>query len=120
MRKGWTASSEIQVVALSATVSQPAEIVDAFLPAGRIVAVGGGRRTDIVSTGIERPSDHATERALPAYLMNQGEPEKVLVFARQPSARRSPGEYVAHEPGPIQLPGRIAPWQPGQVGPGAH
>lgn len=81
-RQGWTASADLQVVALSATLPDPSIVAAAYLSCAETLQVGGGREIEAVAVEAELP---ALETALPRYLAGLASPEKVLVFC---NARR--------------------------------
>jgi ATP-dependent Lhr-like helicase len=78
--QGWVTSSHIQHLALSATVSDPAEVLAAFLPNGIAIAVEGSRDIAVVAADAPTP---AVEEQLPKYLDTISDPEKILVFSNQ-------------------------------------
>ena len=67
-----------QIVALSATLPDPERVRQAFLPAGQIITVAGGREIEAVAPDSATAS---VEDALPAYLRSVSGKEKILVFA---------------------------------------
>ena len=77
-RAGWAPTDHVQVVALSATIPNPDEVVDQFMANGEQIVVPGGRTIEIVDAPNGR-SD--VETALPSYLTSIKRPEKALVFA---------------------------------------
>lgn len=80
--QGWTHSQSVQIVALSATVSDPEGVRSAYLPEGRLIHLAGGREIETVVPDCNSPS---VETALPAYVDTLVTPEKILVFS---NARR--------------------------------
>jgi ATP-dependent Lhr-like helicase len=77
-RAMWTSSDRVQVVALSATIPNPDEVIDRYLRGGEHIAIPGGRPIEIV----QAPGGEAdVEMALPAYLAPVTGPKKALVFA---------------------------------------
>jgi len=76
-RKGWSSDAELQVVGLSATVSNPEHVRDDYLPGGAIRLIPGSRQIEVVSIPKARPT---VEAAVPAYLAGCATAEKVLVF----------------------------------------
>jgi ATP-dependent Lhr-like helicase len=77
-RAGWTTRDQIQVVALSATIPDPSDVVKQFLVGGEQIIVPGGR---VIETVDSPDGTSAIETALPSYLASTEQPEKVLVFA---------------------------------------
>jgi len=77
-KNGWTADAALQIVGLSATLPNPAVVVEAFLPGGITLHVSGGRAIETVSA---QSSSALVVEALPAYLALLHRPEKVLVFS---------------------------------------
>jgi ATP-dependent Lhr-like helicase len=73
-RESWVRQDKLQVVALSATLSNPASVVREYLPGGTVVHVAGSRQIEVVSEG------EPIEDCLPAYLHQIERPEKILVF----------------------------------------
>lgn len=76
-QKGWCQGNTVQIVGLSATVTNPEGVRDMFLPDGKIISVSGSREIEKVI-----PSEQAVpvEKALISYLKEQQKQEKVLVF----------------------------------------
>ncbi len=68
----------MQVVALSATLSNPGDVVQQFVPHGVRITVAGGRGIETIDTP---EGTWAVESALPSYLKASGRSEKTLVFA---------------------------------------
>ena len=87
--QGWTPDDRLQIVALSATVPDPAAVLADYLPGGQAVVVPGGRAIETV--GVPGASARV-EAALPLYLAALAAPEKVLVFANE---RRRVDELTA-------------------------
>lgn len=85
VRKGWTATDDMQIVALSATVADSQAVVDAFLPGGRVVAVPGSRAIEVVDDS-DREAKPTVER-LVLHLSRVERREKVLVFC--PTRKRT-------------------------------
>ncbi|MEN6460519.1 MAG: DEAD/DEAH box helicase [Syntrophomonas sp.] len=92
--KGWCKGQSIQILGLSATVTEPEMVRDAFLPGGKILMVAGSRDIEIVI-----PPEKAVpvEEALITYLEKQTEREKVLVFC---NARRRVDD-LTNDLGPV-------------------
>lgn len=88
-RKDWATDESIQVVGLSATVPNPDRVRDAYLPAGTVLSVPGGRSIETVAVSCDLPQ---VEAALPTYLESLHRSEKVLVFC---NARRRVDDLVA-------------------------
>lgn len=88
--RGWTQSGDVQVVALSATVPNPAEVANAYLREAEIRQIGGGREIETVTVEAEVPT---VEVALPLYLAALSSPEKLLVFS---NARRRVDMLATH------------------------
>ena len=74
----WSRTKVVRVVGLSATVDDPAAVVNAYLPAGHVIAVGGGRTIDRVFVDCATP---AIEDVLPVCVAAKDAPGKILVFA---------------------------------------
>ena len=72
--KGWCRDAATQIIALSATISQPASIISQYLCQGDIVTVTGNRQIDVVAQG------QPVHRALTVYISALKSPEKILVF----------------------------------------
>ena len=86
---GWASDDGVQIVALSATVPNAADVRAAYLPDGEVIAVPGARAIETIGA----PSASARiEAALPRLLAVPGAPEKVLVFA---NARQRVDELTA-------------------------
>jgi ATP-dependent Lhr-like helicase len=75
--QSWITSHTIQVVGLSATVSDPEHILRSFTTGGTTIQVGGSREIETVGVSCDSP---AVEFALPAYLTVHSA-DKVLVFS---------------------------------------
>ncbi len=87
--RGWIADDHVQIVALSATVPDAADVRDAYLPGGAIIAVPGARAIETIGA----PGASARiEVALPSLLAAPNAPQKVLVFA---NARQRVDELTA-------------------------
>ncbi len=78
--KGWCQGQRLQIVGLSATVTEPERVRDTFLPGGKIIIAGGSRDIEIVIPP-EKPVP--VEEALVNYLKKQSKKEKVLVFCNK-------------------------------------
>lgn len=74
----WVREDRIQIVALSATIFNPKEVIDQFLPNGVQITIPGGRAIELVN-----PPDGSADvvTAIPSYLGSIEHSEKVLVFA---------------------------------------
>jgi ATP-dependent Lhr-like helicase len=75
--EGWVRNSDLQVVALSATIPDPKVVSDRFLMNGEIVRVDGSRSLEVIAPADPDPS---LEDAVLSYLASLSVPEKVLVF----------------------------------------
>ncbi len=78
--KGWCQGQSLQVVGLSATVTEPERVRDTFLPGGKIIIASGSRDIEIV---IPPEEPVPVEEALINYLIKQTKREKVLVFCNK-------------------------------------
>lgn len=76
--EGWTRSDRLQVIALSATVPDPEGVRAAYLPEGQLIQLTGGREIESVVPDCDSPG---VEAALPAYVEQLSQPEKILVFS---------------------------------------
>lgn len=74
--EGWVTDDDLQVVALSATVANPTDVADAYLPGAEIALVPGQRAIDDDTQGGDGP----TEETLLRRLGTPPAPSKVLVF----------------------------------------
>ncbi|RNB82517.1 DEAD/DEAH box helicase [Brevibacillus nitrificans] len=77
-KQGWTADDRMQIIGLSATVSDPGELLDAYMPNGKVLKIPGKREIERIEFG-EDAGASIYER-LPAYIMSLGRPEKIIVF----------------------------------------
>ncbi|MGQ4807429.1 ATP-dependent RNA helicase DbpA [Candidatus Entotheonellaceae bacterium PAL068K] len=75
--QGWTSTDEVQLIALSATVQEPQNIAMFFELGQHVVEVSGHREIETVRVDVALPS---ICDALPIYLENLEQDEKVLVF----------------------------------------
>src|SRR5690606_21023089 len=76
--QGQFGSGVPQIVALSATVDDPAGIVEAFAPAGLFVQASGARTIERVAVS---EAGGSTEEQVLAYLEQLDRPEKLLIFS---------------------------------------
>jgi len=94
-RMGWTRSESIQIVGLSATITDADDILKTYFGQGEIVRVPG-RREIIEAETNHSPFDLAANSindALPRYVAGLEKKEKILVFS---NARRRVDELAAH------------------------
>lgn len=91
LRKNWTLQSDLQIVALSATVAEPHAVVEQFLPGGETIVVPGARSIQVVDDS--EVTAERTETRLVRYLSTRNRPEKVLVFCDQ----RKRVDLLVHE-----------------------
>lgn len=75
--RGWVPHSDVQALALSATIPNLALVSSRFLQEGIVVHVPGGREIERVGG----PDVLPVERALPAYIRSLQDGVKVLVFS---------------------------------------
>ena len=97
-REKWTTDDQIQIVALSATVPSPEEVLRAYLPGGEKVIVPGSRTIENVNAP---DGNSEVETALPSYLASLERPEKVLVFANKRTRVDSLTAFLRRELKPL-------------------
>ena len=73
----WCKNVKVQIVGLSATVTEPSSVIKSFMPMGRVICVSGKREIQIVSDKIED-----VEKAVKRYISTLTKPEKILVFSK--------------------------------------
>jgi ATP-dependent helicase Lhr and Lhr-like helicase len=95
LQQGWVPTAETQTVALSATVADPQEVCQAYLPGGQVVALAGQRAIEEDVLGGPGP----TERVLPRRLAFEKGPRKVLVFCNK---RKRVDELAAELRSPLE------------------
>lgn len=77
-KSAWCKLDSFQVIALSATVPDPADVARSYLSGGQVIQVGGSREIEAATVECKDPS---VECALPAYIRRLDRPEKILVFS---------------------------------------
>lgn len=74
--KRWSKSKDVQIIALSATVPEPDEILKAYLPSGKKLIHPGQREIEAEIRPVSQRIDHE----IAAYIRNLDRPAKILLF----------------------------------------
>ncbi|NLY42553.1 MAG: DEAD/DEAH box helicase [Clostridiaceae bacterium] len=77
VKENWCKNIKIQIVGLSATVSNPKDVINIFMPEGRVISVSGQREIQIVHNEVIQ-----IDKALKKYISSLDKPEKILVFSK--------------------------------------
>ncbi|MED4909385.1 DEAD/DEAH box helicase [Brevibacillus centrosporus] len=77
-KQGWTADDRMQIIGLSATVSDPDELLGAYMPDGIVLKIPGKREIQKIELG-DGASTTIYDQ-LPAYIETLSRPEKIIVF----------------------------------------
>lgn len=75
-KKKWNKSQEVQIVALSATVPEPDEILRTYLPLGKKFIHAGKREIEAEIRPVSQHDSHE----IAAYIRNLDQPGKILLF----------------------------------------
>ncbi|WNR45152.1 DEAD/DEAH box helicase [Paenibacillus roseipurpureus] len=78
--QGWTRSNKLQIIGLSATVARPNDVIETFMPGGKLIYIPGKR--EIIEVQPVTSQFMPVERALPMYLQSLSHPEKWIVFCK--------------------------------------
>jgi len=76
LRKKWSTSKDVQIVALSATVPVPEQILEAYLPLGKKLIISGHREIEAEIY----PYTNSIEDQIEFYINRLEHPEKILLF----------------------------------------
>jgi len=77
--KCWTQDDQLQIIGLSATISDPQSVLDAYFPEGSQFVTGSNKREIITIAPLS--GDTSVLSALPQYLSDCKDNQKVLVFS---------------------------------------
>lgn len=78
-KKGWIKNADLQIIGLSATLSNPNTVANTYLQSGELIIVPGRREIEIIN-----PDKLGNlENVLPDYLETTTIPEKILVFCNK-------------------------------------
>jgi ATP-dependent Lhr-like helicase len=81
--EGWTIDDHLQIIGLSATVSEPDHIIDSYMPHGKLLKIAGKREIERLKPSLPdgNPTSPSIFKSLPAYIQSLDKSEKIIVFS---------------------------------------